>query len=366
MDIQSNIPVTRLLAVGTAAPKTVWQQETVAELLGVTNPITKKLFKSPHIKQRHLYLPEADSNTGQLPQETKSELIAKMHKGALEIGTEAIHHCLDNLGAGIEDIDYLVCTTSTGFLVPGLSALYIRHLGMKQSCQRLDIVGMGCNAGLNALNAVTNWTKSNPNKLAVMVCCEINSASYCVDDTVRTGVVNSLFGDGAAALAVSASVSDVPSRWSERLKAGPRVYGFESYIIPEQHASMRFDWDEEQSRWSFFISKEIPFILGENITTPVNILMDRFGIKSIDNVTHWILHTGGGLVIDGIKNALGLSEQNVQHTRNVLFNYGNLSSGSFLFSYELVERHDCPKENDLGIMITMGPGAQIETCLLKW
>jgi len=49
-----------------------------------------------------------------------------MHKGALEIGIEAIHHCLENLGAGIEDIDYLVCTTSTGLLVPGLSALYIR------------------------------------------------------------------------------------------------------------------------------------------------------------------------------------------------------------------------------------------------
>ena len=58
---------------------------------------------------------------------------------------------------------------------------------------------MGCNAGLNALNAVSGWAAANPGKLAVMVCVEVCSAAYVFDGTMRTSVVNSLFGDGAAA-----------------------------------------------------------------------------------------------------------------------------------------------------------------------
>ncbi len=46
------------------------------------------------------------------------------------------------------------------------------------------------------------------------------------------------------------------------------------------------------------------------------------------------LHTGGGAVIDSVKLSLGLEEHDVRHTRSVLRDYGNISSGSFLVSLE--------------------------------
>ncbi len=58
---------------------------------------------------------------------------------------------------------------------------------------------MGCNAGLNGLNPLVQWVKNHPGQVGLLVCCEINSAMYVLDDTPRTGIVNSLFGDGAAA-----------------------------------------------------------------------------------------------------------------------------------------------------------------------
>jgi predicted naringenin-chalcone synthase len=63
---------------------------------------------------------------------------------------------------------------------------------------------------------------------------------------------------------------------------------------------------------------------------------------------------------------LNLSEHDVRHTRSVLRDYGNLSSGSFLVSYERLLQEDIVRKGDYGVMMTMGPGAQIETALLQW
>jgi alkylresorcinol/alkylpyrone synthase/polyketide synthase Type III len=79
-----------------------------------------------------------------------------------------------------------------------------------------------------------------------------------------------------------------------------------------------------------------------------------------------VLHTGGGAVIDSVKLSLGLEEHDVRHTRSVLRDYGNISSGSFLVSLERLLAEGCGSAGDLGVMVTMGPGAQIETALFQF
>jgi alkylresorcinol/alkylpyrone synthase/polyketide synthase Type III len=78
------------------------------------------------------------------------------------------------------------------------------------------------------------------------------------------------------------------------------------------------------------------------------------------------MHTGGGAVIDSIKLGLGLGEHDVRHTRSVLRDYGNISSGSFLVSLERLLAEGSGAEGDFGMMITMGPGAQIEAALFRF
>ena len=79
-----------------------------------------------------------------------------------------------------------------------------------------------------------------------------------------------------------------------------------------------------------------------------------------------MLHTGGGAVIDSVKLSLGLEEHDVRHTRSVLRDYGNISSGSFLVSLERLLAEGGGSDGDLGVMVTMGPGAQIETALFQF
>jgi predicted naringenin-chalcone synthase len=251
--------------------------------------------------------------------------------------------------------------SSTGFVTPGLSALLIRHLGIDVDCHRVDVVGMGCNAGLNALGPTAAWARANPGRLAVMVCAEVCSAAYTFDSTMRTAVVNSLFGDGAAAVALVAPAagSDAP------FPAGPRVLAFASQLIPDAMQAMRYDWDDEQNRFSFFLDPDIPYVVGAHSERVVDRLLGQAGLRRSD-VAHWLVHSGGKKVIDAVMVNLGLTGYDVRHTTGVLRDFGNLSSGSFLFSYERLQQERITTPGDYGVLMTMGPGSTIETALVQW
>ncbi len=78
------------------------------------------------------------------------------------------------------------------------------------------------------------------------------------------------------------------------------------------------------------------------------------------------MHSGGKKVIDAVRVNLRLTRHDLRHTSGVLRDYGNLSSGSFLFSYERLLREGAVTADDLGVLMTMGPGSTIETALVQW
>jgi len=352
-----------IACVRSAFPDTAYSQDEIGDLLGLQNPVVRKLLSAPHILKRHLYLPPRDSSSGRAAHESPTDLHAKFREGALDIGSRAIRNALDAVALDPSDVDYMMCVTSSGFMVPGLSSLFSRELGFDRRLVRADVVGMGCNAGLNGLNPLVQWVRNHPGQVGLLVCCEINSAMYVLDDTPRTGIVNSLFGDGAAAAVLTTHAEN----WAVQMPAGPVpcVIDFESFCIPEQWAAMRFDWNEDAGKWSFFLDRDIPYVIGFNIREPLARLLER---NELDfwAIKHWVLHTGGGAVIDSVKLSLDLEEHDVRHTRSVLRDYGNISSGSFLVSLERLLAEGGVSPGDRGVMVTMGPGAQIETALLEF
>lgn len=356
-----------IVGLGTAFPDAVYTQEDIKRLLGIENRVVHRLLDSGHVRTRHLIFPPADPSTGRLPEERPGDLHRKFEQGVRDIGMKATLSALASANLGPSDIDYLVCVTSSGFKVPGISSIISRELGFSPMLHRLDVVGMGCNAGMSALYSLAQWSRSNPERVGLLLCCEINSAAYVRDESIRSGIVNSLFGDGAAAIIVQGStLSSAAQGWgSQHRQSRPHMLDFASFTLPEQWGAMRFDWNDEQSKWSFFLSKDIPFVIGKNIDRPVRHMLERHGLE-IQNIAHWVLHTGGAAVIDTGKATLGLSEHDVRHTRSVLRDYGNLSSGSFLVSLERLQAEGRASSGDLGVFIAMGPGATIETALVQW
>lgn len=346
----------RILSVGTSHPPDRYTQQDILDRFRVANPAVRALFAASHIAHRYLVLPESDAQGR--PTETQAELLAKHRRWALRLGEQAITRALDAVGLRADQVDYLCCVSSTGFMLPGLSAMYVRHLGFRVDCHRADIVGMGCNAGLNALNPVSAWASSNPGRTALMVCCEVNSALYVYDDSIDTGVVNSLFGDGCAAIVVRAD--DVDER-----RPAPRILGFESHLIPEAWDAMIYRWDSEHGRFRFHLDRDVPYVLGQHADIPVQALLARHGLR-VRDVAHWLVHSGGKKVIDAIQYTIGITAHDVRHTVGVLHDMGNLGSGSFLFSLERLTAERVIRPGDYGLMMTMGPGSTVETALLRW
>ncbi len=346
----------RLLSVGTSHPPEWVAQEHVLQRFRVANPAVRALFEASHIRGRYLVLPPA--NEDGIPQESQAELLIKHRRWSLKLGREAIDRALEGTGLTTADIDYLCCVTSTGFMLPGLTAMFIKHLGFRDDCHRADVVGMGCNAGLNALNPTVSWANANPGRTALMVCCEVNSALYVYDDSISTGVVNSLFGDGCAAVLIRADPADEQA-------FAPRVLAFESHLIPDAWDAMMYEWEERHGKFSFHLARDVPYVLGEHADIPVRRLLDRHGLK-VRDIDHWLIHSGGKKVIDAIKYTVGITAHDVRHTTGVLADMGNLGSGSFLFSFQRLLAERKVRRGDLGVMMTMGPGSTVETALLRW
>lgn len=350
-------PAPRMVGVGTAVPATAFSQQEVLDTFEIDDPKVRSVFLSSAIQRRHLVLPP-QGDDGRRVSEPQGDLLDKHKRLAVEMGEQALRLCLKKAGAELADLAHLCCVTSTGFLTPGLSALLIRELGIDRHCSRVDVVGMGCNAGLNALNVVAGWAAAHPGELAVVLCSEACSAAYTMDSTMRTAVVNSLFGDGAAALALIAPVDGQESE-------GPRLLKFASCIIPDAIDAMRYDWDRDQDRFSFFLDPQIPYVVGANAETVVDRLLSGTGLRRSD-IRHWLVHSGGKKVIDAVVVNLGLSRYDVRHTVSVLRDYGNVSSASFLFSYERLLEENIAAPGEYGVLMTMGPGSTIETALVQW
>lgn len=348
----------RFAGVGTAVPDTTYSQRELLDLLGVTDPRIRSIFLNSAIERRGLTLP-APRPDGSQTVESQGDLLRKHTSQGLQLGCRAIERCLEDASAQLSDVRYLCCVSSTGFLTPGFSALLIKELGMEVSCSRLDVVGMGCNAGLNALIAVDGWARAHPGELALLVCVEVCSAAYVFDATMRSSVVNSLFGDGAAAVAVTTA------RGQDRSAPVPALMGFSSRIIPEAVDAMRYEWDDGHGKFSFWLDPQIPYVVGAHAPGALKRLLHGTGLLPSD-ITHWVVHSGGKKVVDSVRINLGLTRHDVRHTTGVLRDHGNLSSGSFLFSYQRLAAEGTARPGDVGVLMTMGPGSTIEMALARW
>lgn len=349
----------QITGVGTASSPDVYTQREAIDILGIKDPKIAAIFLNSWIERRHLCLPPLDAN-GNRHFETQGQLIQKHARIGIAMAREAIERCLLQGNLSILDIDHLCCVSSTGFITPGFSALLIKQMGFSNECSRLDIVGMGCNAGLNALSTVTAWASTHPGQVALLVCIEACSAAYVFDGTMRTSVVNSLFGDGAAAVSVVAPRPEEGPR-----NSFPSVLRFSSLLIPDAIEAMRYDWDEHHAKFSFFLDPEVPYVVGAHAGPALQRLLHGSGISQSE-IKHWIVHSGGKKVIDSVRVNLGLTRHELRHTLGILRDYGNVSSGSFLFSYERLFFEALAVAGDYGVMMAMGPGSTIEMALLRW
>ena len=86
---------------------------------------------------------------------------------------------------------------------------------------------------------------------------------------------------------------------------------------------------------------------------------------SIKEVDHLIFHPGGKKIVQTVEQLFGSLGKNIDHTKAVLKEYGNMSSATVMYVLEMLMK-DGVNKGDIGLMLSFGPGFTAQRLLLKW
>ena len=106
--------------------------------------------------------------------------------------------------------------------------------------------------------------------------------------------------------------------------------------------------------------RSIPTFAQENLAAAVFEICRKYGIDP-DSIGRYVCHPGGMKVIEALESAMNLKAGSLDHERDVLANYGNMSAPTALFVLERVLREGIPER---AMMMALGPGFTLSTALL--
>jgi polyketide synthase Type III len=343
-----NVPI--IQGIGRANPSQRFTQDETFQIAGYSSPRVLEIFRNCDIDYRHFYV-----EPGQRRDETPSELNERYLRGAMETGCHAVSACLQSAEVTPIDVDLLVVCSSTGYVCPDLGSRLIGHMGFRSDIKRTAIVGLGCAGALPALQSACDFVLGQPDRTALMLAVEICSACYFVDGTMDTVIGNAICADGAAAFIINANVP--------RTKFQPAVLDFESFIDTKQIDKVGFEHRDGKLR--VVLANAVHDLAGPMIGRAVDGLLIRNGLRRAD-IRFWIMHPGGRKVIDAVQKQLRCTDEQVRFSRNVMRNFGNMSSPTVMFVADEVVRSGDPRPGDLAIMAALGPGMAAEAALLQW
>jgi predicted naringenin-chalcone synthase len=87
---------------------------------------------------------------------------------------------------------------------------------------------------------------------------------------------------------------------------------------------------------------------------------EYFERAASDPKSLWAIHPGGRAILDTVAETLALSRKQLAPARQVLENFGNMSSASVMFVFEQLLREASSDEARPGAAMAFGPGLTIE------
>jgi len=116
--------------------------------------------------------------------------------------------------------------------------------------------------------------------------------------------------------------------------------------------------------FEMMLSSELPKIILEKAIPALQHILSLYGL-SPGQVHHWVLHPGGRAILDSLQSGLNLSEDKMEPSRNVLRNYGNMSSASILFVLKELINAGVVNKDEYCCAVAFGPGLTMEVAMFK-
>lgn len=355
-----------ILGLGTAVPLDCVNQDDALAMsteLICQDPrqqrIMRIMFRKSGVTNRHTVIPwqtgytwKQDRDASQSGRGPSTGQRMQIYRDqASPLARRATRCALDDAGVAPRDITHLITVSCTGFDAPGVDVDLIRSLGMRPTTQRIHVGYMGCHGAINGLRAARGLAASEPNARILLCAVELCSLHYRLtwDDEGMVG--NALFADGAAALVCAASGSERPDLWKVRSTG--------SCLIPETDSEM--SWRIGDHGFEMRLTGKVPVLIEEHLQPWLSAWLNGLG-QSIDSIGAWAVHPGGPRILDAVENAIQLPADACATSREVLDQYGNMSSPTVLFILDRMRRNNPALPI---VMLGFGPGLMAEAALLE-
>lgn len=308
-----------------------------------------KIFENTAVDQRYSIMAPEEVFT----QTTFEEKNLIYRREVVKLGEEVVRKALSQADWQATDIDYFITVSCTGMMIPSVDAFLINKLQMRQDVIRLPVTEMGCVAGVSGIIYAKNFLQSNPGKRAAVLAIEAPTATFQLDDYSMANIVSAaIFGDGAACVLLSSDASE----------EGPQILDEEMYHFYDSIDIMGFDLTN--SGLQMVLDKSVPDTIAAHFSAIVEPFLAKNNLTPAE-VSHLIFHPGGKKIVETVEELFGQWGKNLDDTREVLRQFGNMSSATVLYVLERFMNRK-PEKGSIGLMLSFGPGFTAQRVLLQW
>jgi alpha-pyrone synthase len=243
-----------------------------------------------------------------------------------------------------DEITHLIITTCTGFYAPGIDIEVVGHYGLKTSVERTIVGFMGCYAGMNALKLARHIVRSDGGARVLILNLELCTLHLKEKGTLEEVLSFLIFGDGCSASIVSAEPK------------GLELQRFHAAVMPG--SGDQITWSIGGSGFDMRLSGEVPQTIANGLP---GCLPDILAGGRVEQFRHWAVHPGGRTILDAVREGAQLDEQALLPAREVLRDYGNMSSVTVMFVLSKIMRQGKGR----GCGMAFGPGLTVESMLFE-
>lgn len=273
------------------------------------------------------------------------ERMAFYRRHAIDLAEGAI---ADLGGApALAGVTHLLITSCTGFAAPGLDLEIVWRFGLDPAVERTVVGFMGCYAAINAFKLAHHIVRSDAAARVLVVNLELCTLHLQEADELETVLSFLIFADGAAASLVSAE------------PAGIELRGFHCAVVPDSAAQIT--WHIGQAGFDMVLSGEVPQTIHDALPATIGAIL---GGQPVAAIRHWAIHPGGRTVLDAVERALDLDPAALAASRQVLAEYGNMSSPTVVFVLKALAEaahRQGASEGGPGCAMAFGPGLTVES-----
>jgi predicted naringenin-chalcone synthase len=357
-----------LLGIGTAVPPSMRQADvtTIAEGFACETDKQRawlrRVFLRSGVESRGSVLIQSEATNmadmqGFYPAPPNAEYrgpttAARMERYASEapvLAATAAHRALAQANQEADAITHLITVSCTGFVAPGLDAALIQRLSLPPDVNRQHIGFMGCHAAFNALGAARSIVRADPSARVLACCVELCSLHFAYGWAPGKLVANALFGDGAAAAVVGNGEAETEN-WELRDSA--------SLLLPDSLDAMT--WRIGDHGFEMTLSPELPAMVEARLRPWCEEWLGKNGL-AIADIPRWAIHPGGPKILTAAAAALGIGEESLKYSREVLAAHGNMSSATILFVLNAMAKD----AEGPCVALGFGPGLMMEGMLLE-